>query len=1057
MGTHPRIRFGTTCRGPGKIFVRLHVAGAEGCVLAARSMLRGEEVPARVVWPQDGVPVLVLCVFPATQVVEVVAQNARGEVLARATHKVGHRAAQIKSRANTLARNPEVDLIRNCDDALRAGDLELGPHRVVPGADGIAPRLQVRLSYPVVDDVWEDDACAILLRAFTPDGREVPAEHVYALGACVASHERVPDAYARYEGFSVALPQGATELVLWARVQAENGFEGIWRLGGLPAEQCPAHEETYDQGIASDAGTAHAQVVVLPDVRLDAHVWRTINDAVSRAQAACVVLVSAEVNVRDAACVAALAAQAMREDVGVASGVCLFADGTKARGALEVAGLNWRIAGYRAVFNNEAPREVTAACGAFLAIRSDVWHAVGGVSEGANERSWAVDLCLKVRKQGLRVVEVPQATAFVPVASRDLGVASWDQTMLDVAADAWLKQRWPEVLALPDAFALSQEPHVCDEHVVCPSLSIRLTQAIRDGDEDIVRGEVEAASRDGELARASLELTFANEDARSSDSAWMSMGDRTEETLDPGTMRRVVSFSARIPATSAHMVIHADFLGVTGCAGSLEVDERALTELRRRWRDMTLIPSEDPRYDEWLKARHRLRPLDLAVQRELVSGQHAWPKLWITVAGTDERAREAQRTADSLAAQTYGTYELAPNEDSVPEGGYVVRLDAGDELEPDALFWFAREIALHEDVDCVYADEDCWQDGPYVRPFFKPDWDPVRYQYQDYVGKAAVWRKGTDRLRTVAHVPRVLLHVHESKPHVPRAVAKASWDQASSTPLVSIVIPNKDMPHVLNRCVRSVLDKTAWPSLEVVIVENNSELDETFALYDCLQQDERVRVVTCTLENGFNFSRLINCGFDASHGDYALMLNNDTEVLDEGWLSGLMDFGVRNEVGCVGAKLLYPDNTIQHAGVLVGSHLGPWHANLDAPASDPGYEGINVVPHTVRAVTGACLLTKRAVWELVGGMDEGLPVDYNDVDYCLKVEQAGLSVVMQPEVTLRHYESVSRGRTRNDAAAIGFAHAEGILRARWGRLIFGEDPSFNPNFRHNTGRYVLDA
>ena len=143
-------------------------------------------------------------------------------------------------------------------------------------------------------------------------------------------------------------------------------------------------------------------------------------------------------------------------------------------------------------------------------------------------------------------------------------------------------------------------------------------------------------------------------------------------------------------------------------------------------------------------------------------------------------------------------------------------------------------------------------------------------------------------------------------------------------------------------------------------------------------------------------------------------------------------------------------------GVLVGSHLGPWHANLDAPLSDPGYRGINVVPHCVRAVTGACLLTKRAVWEQVGGMDETLPVDYNDVDYCLKVVDAGFGVVMQPQVTLRHYESVSRGRVRSNAAAIGFARSEGILRARWGHLIFGEDPSFNPNFRHNTGRYVLD-
>lgn len=1034
----PRLGFGATCRGGGKIYVVLKGTDLEGATLRATARVRGNvEVPARIVQTDDGRQVLVLCVLAATQVVVVEARNEQGACVARATTNVGRHLARLSSMANTLMRNPDVDVVRNCDERPLPGDMELVSCRTVWGGDA-GDLLHVVFSYPV--ETGKKDG-TIDVRAFEVDGTPVDLAQAddssrgYAggrlrvLGSCVAPHLRIPEVPCRYVCVSVPTARLAA---LWVR---SGDAEGLWRLpcdmGPLPSVWA---RSMWAQDAMPPAVSPRVNVVAIEGT-----------DCVLVSSAACAV---------DEDAVAMLTEVAMREGVGIASGRCVFADGTVARGELVVEHLNWHVAHYGELAVDEQPHEVVAACGELLVLRRSVWETVGGVDEGASERSWFADLCLRIRALGLAVVEVPRAQLRVDATARYMGVPSWDELMQDVCADAWLKQRWPEVLGVPERTGgAAGESGPVSAPVPEQGMRLAVSKVVRDRDEDIVRGDLEVVGQEGDVS-GELALTVLDAQENPATSAWVCMGDRTE-ALGSDLARRVVGFSVRVSTEASEFLLRATLAGPTTQEHDLLVGRAELAGMRDAWQRATVVPDRDPAYDEWVRTRHRACRADLALQHELATGAEDPLVFSVVVDSQDAPDEEVARTLESVCAQTYAHYELLSDADANPQGDFVLRLEPGDVLEPDALFWMAREARIHPNAELVYADEDSLIDGRYCLPVLKPDFDAVRLRHQDYLGRMVATRADVTQAAVGCHVPRVLLHTA-----IPCKLGwctppEPTWE--GSRPLVSVIIPNKDAAPVLERCVRSVLERTAWDNLEVVVVENNSEQEQTFALYERLQVDPRVRVITCELEHGFNFSKLCNEGVAQARGSYVLMLNNDTEVLQADWLDRLMETCARDEVGCVGAKLLYPDDTVQHVGVFVGSHLGPWHANMDVPAADEGYLGVNVVPHRMRAVTGACLLARRAVWDLVGGMDEELPVDYNDVDLCLRIGERGYAVVVRPDVTLRHYESVSRGRGRSEQAAIGFAHAEGVLRARWGHLVFAEDPNFNPSFRHNCGRLVLNA
>lgn len=449
------------------------------------------------------------------------------------------------------------------------------------------------------------------------------------------------------------------------------------------------------------------------------------------------------------------------------------------------------------------------------------------------------------------------------------------------------------------------------------------------------------------------------------------------------------------------------------------------------------------------------------------------------------------------------------------EGDFLSFLDHDDVLEPDALFCYARAINNDPKIDMLYCDEDKLCEDGYANPFFKPDWDPYLLLGMNYVCHFLTVRKSIvdglelpkseydgsqdyhmtfrvgEKARHVHHEPRVLYHwrVHQhstasradqkdyaletsrltvqthldrcgiqgvvlDSPLSPRRFVVA-YDLGEE-PLVSIVIPNKDAVPVLDRCLVSIASHTSYQNYEIIVVENNSSDPRTFAYYKRIQkEDPRISVVALEGMTSFNYSRICNYGALQSRGDYLLMLNNDTQVITESWIEQLLGTCMQRDVGITGAKLFFPDDTIQHAGVTFGFD-GPCHLSYQRPRRDGGNFESTLLSRSIAAVTGACLMIKRGVYDAVGGMDEELSVNYNDVDLCLKVWQKGLRVVFCPTAELYHYESVSRGSEGNGAKALRFRTEKGEFMRRWPKVFEEGDPCGNPNLASGNPYEVLE-
>ena len=264
-------------------------------------------------------------------------------------------------------------------------------------------------------------------------------------------------------------------------------------------------------------------------------------------------------------------------------------------------------------------------------------------------------------------------------------------------------------------------------------------------------------------------------------------------------------------------------------------------------------------------------------------------------------------------------------------------------------------------------------------------------------------------------------------------------------PLVSIVIPNKDSVTLLAACIASIFERSSYTNFEIVVVENESSSHETFDYYHELQAaHDNVRVVTYLPDtSSFNFAAIMNYGIAQARGEYVLMLNNDTRVITSEWIEFLLGHARQDDVGCVGAKLLYPDDTIQHAGVII-HRGGPNHTGIFLPRDSQNYFHSAQVCRNFLGVTGACLMVRKATFDRVGGLDEAFAADYNDVDFCLRVYKAGYWNVYEPQCELYHLESVSRGKNETRERALRFRHEKGILADRWPRYHEFADPFMHP-------------
>ena len=479
-------------------------------------------------------------------------------------------------------------------------------------------------------------------------------------------------------------------------------------------------------------------------------------------------------------------------------------------------------------------------------------------------------------------------------------------------------------------------------------------------------------------------------------------------------------------------------------------------------------------------------------------GQHVQAR-----AKADPRIRYQKLTEnEGIAGNTNHGFELAT-------GDYIALLDHDDILHPCAL-WYTAQAIVEQGADFVYTDEATFEGKVenVVLYHFKPDFmldnlrsnnyichltlfsrrlmdaagGPERMEYngsQDY----ELFLRLTETARKIVHIPHALYYWRSSpgstasdisaktycidagiaalKAHYARCgVAVDDVSLIPGTPgyyktdytidhpgRVSILIPTCDHIRDLETCVESIYARTTYPDFEIILIENNSKDPETFRAYQRMQKEHPDNLKVVTWEGkGFNYSALNNFGEKFATGEYLLLLNNDTEVITAAWLEEMVMYAQQKRVGCVGAKLLYPDDTIQHAGVGFGIGGVAGHLHKYYPASSDGYMGRLNYVQDVYADTAACLLIRKEIYDEVGGLDESYAVAFNDVDFCVRVRQAGYTNVFTPFAQLYHYESKSRGMEDNPEKQKRFQGEVLRFQARWGDLLAKGDPCTNPNF-----------
>ena len=453
---------------------------------------------------------------------------------------------------------------------------------------------------------------------------------------------------------------------------------------------------------------------------------------------------------------------------------------------------------------------------------------------------------------------------------------------------------------------------------------------------------------------------------------------------------------------------------------------------------------------------------------------------------------------------------------SMATGNFIGLFDHDDVMHPSLLFECVKTVC-EKDADYVYTDEATFTSpnlDDLIVLHFKPDYSPDNLRANNYIchfsmfdadllKKTGLFRpeydgsqdhdmilRLTEEAKHVCHIPKILYYWRShpnsvaadigAKTYAIDAAKRAVHDhmrdyygievEVESTrafptifqikypingePLISIVIPNKDHVEDLRRCITSIEKKSTWKNYEIVVVENNSVEQSIRDYYKELESDPKVKIVT--YEGGFNYSRINNVGVKETKGEYLLFLNNDTEVLSPDWMEQLLMYAQRKDVGAVGAKLYYADNTIQHAGVVIGlgAHRSAGHTHYKMPREHLGYMGRLCYAQDVTAVTGACLMVKKSIYEEVDGLDESFTISLNDVDLCLKIREKGYLNIFTPFAELYHYESKTRGMEEGEKLR-RYERECAHFRDKWKEQLDAGDPYYNPNFSLDYSDFTL--
>ncbi len=452
-------------------------------------------------------------------------------------------------------------------------------------------------------------------------------------------------------------------------------------------------------------------------------------------------------------------------------------------------------------------------------------------------------------------------------------------------------------------------------------------------------------------------------------------------------------------------------------------------------------------------------------------------------------------------------------------GEYIALLDHDDTLAKDALYHVVEALNKTPGACLLYTDED-WTDsqGNRIRPHFKSDWNrDLLYSHnyithlciyrQDIVRSVGGFREGVEGSQdydlllrcigvceddNVIHIPRVLYHwraiegstalsageksysvdaglvslrkhFEEYYPNLAEVscsdlpnIYKVQWKIPTPQPLVSLLMPTRDQKEVTETAVRSILNLTSYSNFELLIIDNGSEKKETLEFFEIIQKEDK-RVKVLRYDEPFNYPAINNFGFEHSSGEVIGLINNDVEVITPDWLTEMVSNALRPDIGCVGAKLYYENDTIQHAGVILGIGGVAGHSHRSCPRHESGYVARLLVRQNLSAVTAACLLVRRSIYQEVEGLDqENLEVAFNDVDFCLKVRAKGYRNLWTPFAELYHYESISRGYENTPEKIKRFERETDFMKNKWS-VELRKDPYYNPNLTMIREDFSLDA
>ncbi len=515
-----------------------------------------------------------------------------------------------------------------------------------------------------------------------------------------------------------------------------------------------------------------------------------------------------------------------------------------------------------------------------------------------------------------------------------------------------------------------------------------------------------------------------------------------------------------------------------------------------KWLRRAILSVQKQLYPHW----------ELCIVDDASTDRKIWPFLQRCVR-QDRRIKLMRRTENGhISAASNDALRLAT-------GDFVALLDHDDELAPTALYFMALALNKNRDLQLLYSDEDKLDEHDRrSEPYFKSDWNPELFLAQNFVSHLSVYR--TDLIHRIGgfrvgfegsqdydltlrcieqigpekieHLPWVLYHWRAgdqstasnptAKPYAQEAARRAVQEHLKRTgvagtvvpshdvylqtkyalpneqPMVSIIIPTRDQASSLKKCVHSIFEKTDYPAYELIVLDNGSYDPEALEYLADLKKRDGVRLERIDAE--FNYSRLNNRGVELSRGTFVALLNNDVEVLHADWLTEMVSRAMQPKVAMVGARLWYPNGTIQHGGVILGAGGIAGHAHAGLRRGEPGYFARAHLAQDVSAVTTACALVKREAYLQVGGLDENLAVTFNDVDFCLRLREAGYRIVWTPYAELIHHESASRGFDNSAPKQVRFLAEVDYMKSKWGDIL-QRDPFYNPNLSLDEDLFTL--